>query len=156
MPNQALRDELLNDPDNIGYAGKTHQEMADLLNENRVFRGKQKIECERALWEMAKTGTWGALLALIEDAAAPQAQRRVAQSLRDVIMKSDRIDGDWQPELDALGAMLSVMVDAGVMSGPQRLALLELRNIYVARAENFGVAVMTVELIADALADPAP
>lgn len=111
-----LKDEIANDPAGLGYAGKTPQEIADLLNIKNVDRDKTSL----AGTEILEACEESALLALSGE-------------------KATRVWGILGlPNVDPFGIAEKIFIDAFGRSSVTITNLAALRVEQISRAESVG------------------
>jgi hypothetical protein len=133
---QALKKEIQDDPEHLGYAGKSPSQVADLLNEKRFTRN-YPIPLKKVLIWGAKTGALGKL-----DAAAKDTQN----PLQSVAMAALRVlDGSVSDSLDLsdpdVMALIGALTQAGIFSAQSVQALSQIQAIPASRAEILGISV---------------
>lgn len=151
MDYQALKDEITNDPQAIGYAGKSNAELVDLLNDLN-FTKKVPVPVNKILIWAAQTGA----IVRISDSAA---NSQTPEAVRAVCMGSLRvIDGAFSETVhfqnpDVM-AMLDGLVAGTIITAAEKGALLSLEDAPAGRAEVlFGVPV-TIDDVRKAVALP--
>lgn len=139
MDIQALRTEIVSDPLGLGYAGLSDAQVADLLNtENRP--GKRAVPAADVRSYILLNGLWPGIQAVADSSANPLHKNTAITVLQTISAGSfDTIRMDRPNIAAAVGQMLSVMIQSGVISEQNRAELIALGDTQISRAEELGL-----------------
>lgn len=130
MDHYALKNEIENDPENIGYAGKTDQEVADLLNQKNVNRLRSISINEVLIW----AGKRGAFTKLKAHRNEPDHIGNLCETALAMFGSADSLD----LENTDVQTMLGAFVSGGVFTQEDANSLLETATFKISRAESLG------------------
>lgn len=136
MNYQALANELARDD----YKALSDQEAADLLNAATIPVVRNVPTMEIATWA-AENGVMAGLYMIDLSSDAPIALRSVVRTLLTVLERLDswRILGDDGQPTAAAQAMMSALMQAGVMTEEQAAELTTMAITTVSRAQQLGI-----------------
>lgn len=148
-----LRDELINDPLNLGYTTLQDNEVAELLNvQNR--QGYGVVPAPDVRRYVLLNGIFPKLQSVATNSkgTATEAQQGTAITILQVIAPNsfDEIRMNEPVIRAAVVGMLQVMVDAGAMTDQQRTAMIALGDRQVSRGEELGIGYITHEMVGEA------
>lgn len=134
-----LRDEVVNDPLGLGYAGMTNAQVADSLNtQNRAIQRSRFVTARTLLNELVPTDA-AAILDALNSATASNSVVKWAFSF----LTSDSGIDVAAPNT---ALMLTSLVTSGVLTQSQSDAITALGNVTVSRSTEIGFdRVVTVE-----------
>ena len=92
MDYQILKNELINDPASLGYAGKTSQEKADTLNSRNIIKTKPMMITFRGLYETRNLGHVMAPTVLGKIRARAQANDQVMYDVEKMLYSERGMD----------------------------------------------------------------
>ena len=150
----ALQDELLTDPEQLGYADHVEAgrdaDLAALLNAaNRS--GKRPVPKASILRHVVEAARWGALEDLAANASSPY--RDAARSAIRAFQPGDFETIDLARP--AVAALLDALVAGGALAADDKTAILALADAQVSRAEQLGLGAVGHLDVARALRTPA-
>jgi hypothetical protein len=129
--------EIGTDPRSLGYAGRSLQEVADLLN-SPTQTGRKMV----ALWllkrRLIETGAWLALQAAAETESQIQTAARLAcEYIED--QRFENLDMDLQSTQQMIGALVA----GGIVTADLAAELNTMATSQISRAEQIGLGQVT-------------
>ena len=141
MDYQILKNELANDPASLGYAGKTSQEKADILNSRTIAKTKPMMITFRGLYETRNLGPVMAPAVLGKIRARAQANDQVMYDVEKMLYSERGMDiGEPAARL-----MIDSYVNAGVFTVNEGNALKAIATVHTTRAELLGISAVTAD-----------
>jgi hypothetical protein len=149
MDYQALKDEIQNDPDILGYAGKSNYEIVELLNGNGYTK--------QVPIPISELMIWGATTQTIVDISDGALAVNTDKSSRAICMAIARLfDNPNDQTLDvsnpAIILMLDGLVAAAIITEAHKNSLLALADKSASRAENLFEQNVSINDVRSALA----
>lgn len=139
---QVLRDELSDDPLDVGYADMQDSEVADTLNAPSR-PGKQAVPASEVRRYVLMNGLWPRIQVVASSSGNPVHQGTAITILQTLAPNSFDVIRMDDPEIAAaVAGMLSTMVDAGAMTLEQKDAMVALGDATVSRATELGLTLV--------------
>lgn len=141
MDYELLKQELNNDPSTLGYSGKTSQEKADILNARTIPKQRSLMITFRGLYEQHNLGPTMAPVVLGKIRARASANDQVMYDVEKMLYSERGMDiGEASTSL-----MIDAYTSAGVFTSAEGIALKNISKVFVTRAEQIGISVVTAE-----------
>ena len=139
---QVLRDELADDPLEIGYADMEDSAVADAINA-QARPGKQVVRASEVRRYVLMNGLWPRIQAVASGSSNPVHQGTAITILQTLAPNSfDEIRMNDPDVAAAVTGMLSTMVEAGAMTSANRDAMVAMGDTTISRAAELGLSVV--------------
>ncbi len=136
-----LKHELINDPLSLGYNGKTSQEKADIINNRNIPKQRSMMITFRGFYEQRNLGPTMAATVLGKIRASAAANDQVMYDVEKMLYSERGMDiGEPSTSL-----MIDSYVNAGLFTSAEGNALKNISTVYVTRAEQIGIATVTLD-----------
>lgn len=136
-----LKQELLNDPASLGYAGKSSQEKADIINARNISKQRSMMITFRGFYEQRNLGPTMAAAVLGKIRARAAANDQVMYDVEKMLYSERGMD-IGEP---STSVMIDAYVNAGVFTSAEGNALKNISKVFVTRAEQLGISSVTPE-----------
>jgi hypothetical protein len=136
MTPQALKTEVLTDPKNLGYEGKTDAEVAALMTEPRL---RAAIPSSDVIRYLMVAGKWSRIVAISRGlVTGTDNEKLAALAIVEALANISSYNLDIPPYLGAIDRDLQALVAVDLITGDDKAAILALGNNKRSRVAELG------------------